>query len=92
MARAIARHILVKTKAEAEALKARLSQGEDFAALAKQHSLCPSGKRGGELGEIAPGQLVKPMDQAVFKLPEGVVHGPIKSPFGYHLLEIKFRY
>lgn len=92
MAKAIARHILVKTQQEAESLKARLAQGEDFAALAKQFSLCSSGKRGGELGEVSPGQMVQAIDRAIFKLPEQVVHGPIKTSFGFHLLEIKFRY
>jgi len=92
MPTAIARHILVKTRAEAEQLKARLDKGEDFAALAKQYSQCPSAKRGGELGEIKPGQLVQPIDKAVFTLPEQVVHGPLKSSFGFHLLEVKFRY
>ncbi|MBI2381884.1 MAG: peptidylprolyl isomerase [Gammaproteobacteria bacterium] len=89
---AICRHILVKTKPEAEALKIRLDRGEDFAKLAKEFSICPSGKKGGELGEVRPGQLVPAMDKAVFSLAEGPVHGPIKTSFGYHLLQIKFRY
>lgn len=92
MPTAIARHILVKTREQAEALKQRLDKGESFAALAKQYSDCPSGKKGGELGEIKPRQLVPVMDKAVFSLPEGIVHGPIKSSFGFHLLEVKFRY
>lgn len=92
MRKAIARHILLKTAEEAEALKARISEGEDFAVLAKKYSLCASGKKGGELGEVSPGQMVRPIDQAIFKLPEQVVHGPIKTQFGHHLLEIKFRY
>lgn len=89
---AIVRHILVKTKDQADAIKAQLAAGGDFAKLAKQHSTCPSAKKGGELGEVKKGQLVKPIDSVVFSKPEHVVHGPIKSQFGFHLVEIKFRY
>jgi peptidyl-prolyl cis-trans isomerase C len=89
---AIVRHILVKSKEQAEALKAQLASGADFAKLAKQHSTCPSAKKGGELGEVKKGQLVKPIDTVVFTKAEHVVHGPIKSQFGFHLVEIKFRF
>nr|WP_231368494.1 peptidylprolyl isomerase [Mariprofundus ferrooxydans] len=65
----MAKHILVKTKAEAEALKVRLAGGADFAALARKYSLCPSKKRGGDLGEIYPGQLVRPIENVIFKQP-----------------------
>ena len=88
---AMARHILVKTAAEAEKLKQRLARGEDFATLAKKHSTCPSGKRGGDLGELRPGQLVRSVDAVVFKKPLNVVHGPVKSQFGYHLVQVYFR-
>lgn len=91
MPTAMARHILVKTAAEAEQLKQRLAKGEDFAALAKKHSTCPSGKRGGDLGELRPGQLVRSVDAVVFKKPLNVVHGPVKSQFGYHLVQVYFR-
>ncbi len=57
---AMARHILVKTEAEAAQLKQRLAKGEDFATLAKKHSTCPSGKRGGDLGECARGRWSGP--------------------------------
>lgn len=89
---AIVRHILVKTREQAEQLKTQLSNGADFAKLAKQHSICNSAKKGGELGEIKRGQLVKPIDSVVFGKPEKVIHGPIKSQFGFHLVEVKFRY
>lgn len=92
MRKAIARHILVRTREEAEALKARLARGEDFSVLAKKHSLCASGKRGGELGEVSPGQMVQAIDRVIFREAEQVVHGPIKTQFGYHLVEVKFRY
>ncbi|MDY6480880.1 peptidylprolyl isomerase [Acinetobacter faecalis] len=91
MKSAIARHILVKDKELAEQLKKKIKDGADFAKIAKQHSTCPSAKKGGELGDIKKGQLVAPIDKAVFTLAERELHGPIKSQFGWHLLEIKFR-
>ena len=92
MPKAIVRHILVKDRELCEQLKAKLANGGDFAKLAKQHSTCPSGKKGGELGEVSKGQLVRPVDQVVFGKPEHVVHGPVKSQFGFHLIEVKFRF
>lgn len=89
---AIVRHILVKTAEQAQDLKNQLAKGADFAKLAKKYSTCPSAKKGGELGEVKKGQLVKQIDSVVFSKAEKVVHGPIKSQFGFHLVEIKFRY
>ena len=91
MPKAMARHILVKTEAEAAQLKQRLAKGEDFATLAKKHSTCPSGKRGGDLGEVRPGQMVRSIDQVIFKKPLREVHGPVKSQFGYHLVQVFYR-
>lgn len=91
MARACARHILVKTKEEAEALKQQLAKGADFASLAKKKSLCSSAKRGGDLGEFGPGKMVKVFDNVVFKKPLLTVHGPVKTKFGYHLIETIYR-
>ena len=91
MAIAMARHILVKTIDEAEKLKQRLARGEDFAKLAKKHSTCNSAKKGGDLGEVRPGQMVKSIDNIIFKKPTNKIHGPVKSQFGYHLVEVYFR-
>ena len=92
MAIACARHILVKTKEEAEAIKKQLANGKDFAQLAKKHSLCkPSAKKGGELGEFGPGKMLKAFDNVVFKKPVLTVHGPVKTKFGYHLIETIYR-
>lgn len=88
---AMCRHILLKTREEAERLKKRLAQGEDFAKLAKKHSICPSAKQGGDLGEVRPGQMVKAIDAVIFKKPANKVHGPVKSQFGFHLVEVYFR-
>ncbi len=91
MVSAMARHILVKSKDEAEKLKQRLLKGEDFEKLAKKYSTCNSAKRGGDLGEIRKGQLVRSVEQVVFKKPVNKVHGPVKSQFGFHLIEVYFR-
>jgi len=91
MAKACARHILVKTKEEAEKLKRLLSTGADFGGIAKKHSTCNSAKRGGDLGEFSPGKMLKAFDNVVFKKPLLKVHGPIKTKFGYHLIETIYR-
>ncbi|EZQ18132.1 MAG TPA: peptidylprolyl isomerase [Candidatus Pseudomonas excrementavium] len=88
---AMARHILVKTEAEAAQLKQRIAAGEAFDVLAKKHSTCPSKKRGGDLGEVRPGQMVRAVDQIIFKKPLKVVHGPVKTQFGWHLVQVFYR-
>ena len=91
MPSASARHILVSTEEECLALKAKLEAGAEFESLAKQHSSCPSGRKGGDLGTFGPGQMVKEFDTVVFNGEVGVVHGPVKTQFGYHLLEVTSR-
>jgi peptidyl-prolyl cis-trans isomerase C len=82
------RHILVETQAAADDLARRLREGEDFADLAREHSQCPSAEQGGDLGELTPGEMVREFDNVVFFGEVGPVHGPVKSPLGYHLIEI----
>ena len=91
MAKASARHILVDTEEKCNELKTQIENGADFAELAAKHSSCPSGKQGGELGEFRPGQMVKEFDEVVFSAEVNQVHGPVKTQFGYHLLEITSR-
>ena len=91
MAKASARHILVNTETECLRLKTEIEGGKDFAEIAKQHSKCPSGKRGGDLGEFSRGQMVPEFDKVVFSGELNKVHGPVKTQFGYHLLEITKR-
>ncbi|NVK42490.1 MAG: peptidylprolyl isomerase [Oceanospirillaceae bacterium] len=91
MATASARHILVPSESECQQLKSRIEGGEDFATLAKQFSQCPSGARGGELGTFSRGQMVPEFDQVVFSAPLNQVQGPVKTQFGYHLLEVTER-
>jgi peptidyl-prolyl cis-trans isomerase C len=92
MPQASARHILVKTEAQCQQLKDQIAAGADFAALAAQHSDCPSGKRGGgALGTFTPGKMVPEFDQVVFSAPVGEVQGPVKTQFGFHLVEVTNR-
>jgi len=89
--KASARHILVSTQEACEKLKADIAAGTDFAEAARKHSQCPSGKQGGDLGEFRQGQMVPEFDKVVFNEEVGKVHGPIKTQFGYHLIEITSR-
>ena len=91
MASAAARHILVATEEACLDLKTQIEGGADFAELAKQHSTCPSGQSGGELGTFGPGQMVPEFDKVVFSAPVGEVQGPVKTQFGYHLVEVTER-
>ena len=91
MSKASARHILVPTKEACESLKTEIKAGADFAAIAKQHSQCPSGQQGGDLGEFGPGQMVPEFDTVVFSADVGKVVGPVQTQFGYHLIEVTSR-
>ena len=91
MTTASARHILVDTEEECLSIKQKIAVGEDFAEVAGQTSKCPSGQDGGSLGEFSPGQMVPEFDAVVFSATVGEVHGPIKTDFGYHLIEITSR-
>lgn len=91
MAIASARHILVSTEELCQELKNQIEGGADFAAIAQEHSSCPSGRNGGELGEFGPGMMVKEFDEVVFSAPVNTVQGPVQTQFGYHLLEVTSR-
>ena len=91
MAQATARHILVDREALCEELKAKIIGGEDFAGVAREHSTCPSGKKGGDLGSFGPGQMVGEFDSVVFSAELNEVQGPVKTQFGYHLIEVTSR-
>ena len=91
MPSATARHILVDTEEKCNELKDQIAEGADFADLAKQHSGCPSGRDGGNLGSFGPGMMVPEFDKVVFSAEVGTVQGPVKTQFGYHLLEVTSR-
>jgi peptidyl-prolyl cis-trans isomerase C len=79
-------HILVKTEKEANAILERLKKGEKFSTIAKNVSLCPSKKRGGDLGTFGRGQMVKEFEKAAFDLQKGQISGIVKTKFGYHII------
>jgi len=85
---ATARHILVNSHEQCEKLKLDIENGASFAEVAKEHSNCPSAKHGGDLGEFRSGQMVKPFNDVVFSAALNQLHGPVKTRFGYHLIEI----
>jgi peptidyl-prolyl cis-trans isomerase C len=91
MASATARHILVPTEAACAALKTDIEGGADFAEVARTHSTCPSGRKGGDLGSFRPGMMVPEFDKVVFSAPVNSVQGPVKTQFGYHLIEVTAR-
>ncbi len=80
-------HILVKTEKEVNNVLERLKKGEKFSAIAKDVSLCPSKKRGGDLGTFGRGQMVKEFEKAAFALDKGQISGIVKTQFGYHILK-----
>ncbi len=84
-----ARHLVVATEAEAQALLQRLNAGEDFGALAQSSSIDESsGRQGGDLGWFAEGELLFPeVARTAFALEPGMVAGPIRSDLGYHLIQ-----
>ena len=91
MATASARHILVETEEVCQDLKQQIESGTDFAEVAREFSACPSGKSGGDLGQFSKGQMVPEFDKVVFNDDLDKVHGPVKTQFGYHLIEITAR-
>ncbi|MCD4724656.1 MAG: peptidylprolyl isomerase [Bacteroidales bacterium] len=91
MTKASASHILVEAEQECLDIKKQIEDGADFSEMAKEHSQCPSSTQGGALGEFSPGQMVKEFDEVVFSAELGKVHGPVKTQFGYHLIDITSR-
>ena len=85
---AAALHILVKEEKLALDLLEQIKNGADFGKLAKKHSICPSGKRGGDLGEFRQGQMVPAFDKVVFSCPVLEPTGPLHTQFGYHVIKV----
>ncbi len=95
-----ASHILIKIDPKADAsqkdearkkiekIQKRLQKDEDFAALAKEFSQCPSNAKGGDLGYFQRGQMVPPFEQVAFALKPGEVSDIVETKFGYHLIKV----
>lgn len=84
-----ARHILVKTEDEAREILFDLKKGnKDFEAAARERSICPSGKKGGDLGWFGRGQMIKEFEKAAFSMKPGELSKPIKTQFGWHIIVV----
>lgn len=92
MPAATARHILVESEAKCLQVKTEIEAGADFADAAKKYSSCPSRMQGGDLGSFRPGQMVKEFDEVVFSGDLNKVLGPVKTQFGFHLIEVTNRW
>ncbi|MCX6650635.1 MAG: peptidyl-prolyl cis-trans isomerase [Methanomassiliicoccales archaeon] len=83
-----AAHILVEKEAKAKELLEKIKVGAKFEDLAKQFSMCPSGRKGGDLGWFKKGMMVKEFEDAAFNHAKGEIVGPVKTEFGYHLIQV----
>gem|GEM_PF-140261 len=83
-----ASHILVDKQTEADKLMDKLKGGANFEDLAKKHSSCPSGKKGGDLGYFTRNKMVKEFETAAFAAKKGDIIGPVKTQFGYHIIKV----
>lgn len=81
-------HILVKTEEEAKQIVADLNSGSNFSRLAQMKSICPSAKRGGDLGWFGRGKMVKEFENAAFALRTNQISAPVKTEFGWHVIKI----
>ena len=85
-----AKHILVDSEEKCNEILASIDSGEKtFEDAAKEFSSCPSGQRGGDLGEFGKGQMVKEFEEAAFSAEIGQVVGPVQTQFGYHLIKVE---
>ncbi len=82
-----AKHILVKTEEQAKEILNQINQGKSFEDLAREKSLCPSGKKGGNLGWFSHGQMVREFQKAAFSLKKGEISQPVKTQFGWHIIK-----
>ena len=83
-----ASHILVETEEKAQEILELAQGGDDFAALAREHSTGPSGPGGGELGWFGPGRMVPEFETAVMDMEVGAVTGPVQTQFGFHVIRL----
>ena len=79
-------HILVNTETEIKEVETRIHEGEKFDKVAREVSICPSSREGGDLGWFEKGQMVAPFEKAAFALKKGELSKPVKTEFGWHLI------
>lgn len=84
-----AKHILVKEEEKCREILDAINGGKAFEEAAQEFSTCPSGQKGGDLGEFGKGQMVKEFEDAAFSAEIGTVVGPVKTQFGYHLIKVE---
>jgi len=80
-------HILVKTEQDAKAILEQLNKGANFSKIAMEKSLCPSGKKGGDLGVFGRGRMVREFENAAFALQKGQTSQPVRTEFGWHIIK-----
>jgi len=78
-----------KVRKAAEAVLAKVRKGEDFAKLAKAHSSCPSKSKGGDLGYFEKGQMTPAFEEVAFNLNKGEISDLVRTPFGYHIIQVE---
>ncbi len=83
-----ASHILVKTEQDAQVAYYDVTHGKAFEDVAKEKSMCPSKKQGGNLGWFGRGMMVKEFETATFSLKKGDISKPVKSQFGWHIIKL----
>lgn len=86
---ATANHILVDTEEEAKRIAKEIKDGLDFKEAAKKYSNCPSKGQGGSLGSFSRGQMVPEFENAAFSMTPGTISEPVKTQFGYHLIQLE---
>lgn len=84
-----ARHILVETKEQADEVKSKLNNGEDFAELAKEYSKDGSSEKGGDLGYFGRGEMVAPFEEAAFSMEVNEISEPVESQWGFHIIKVE---
>lgn len=83
-----AAHILVAKEDKAKELLQMIKNGASFSDLAAKNSMCPSGRKGGDLGWFKKGMMVKEFEDAAFNHAKGEIVGPVKTDFGWHLIQV----
>lgn len=84
-----AKHILTDSEEKCNEILKDINNGKAFEEAAQEFSTCPSGSRGGDLGEFGKGQMVPEFEKAAFEAEIGQVIGPVKTQFGYHLIKVE---